>query len=219
MSIVNQIISGYSNDMVNTTTIVSVLLVVLLLSAYEFFVYRLVSHRAFYNRAFNISLAIVPFFISTIILCLQSNIVITLGTIGALAIIRFRTAIKDPIDMMYLLWSIHIGITCGCQLYEVAVITSLLVTIVLLVLENITFGKKPYVFVVHANDEENEKDIYDILSAYTKKYRVKSRYYTKEGLDLVLEAKVDNPDNLAKEIKGIGIERFSIIEYDSDDIF
>ena len=102
---------------------------------YEFIVYRLVSHRAFYNRSFNISVTVLPFFIATIILCLQSNLVITLGTIGALAIIRYRTAVKDPVDMLYILWSIHIGIVCGCQLYEVAVLTSLLVTIILLILE------------------------------------------------------------------------------------
>jgi ABC-type spermidine/putrescine transport system permease subunit II len=104
---------------------------VLLLPVYEFVIYRVVSHRAFYNRSFHISIAVIPFFISTIILCLQSNIVITLGTIGALAIVRFRTAVKDPVDMIYILWSIHTGIICGCQLYEVAVLTSLLVTIVL----------------------------------------------------------------------------------------
>ena len=117
------------------------------------------------------------------------------------------------------MWSIHIGIICGCQLYEVAVITSLLVTIVLLVLENVTIGKKPYIFVVHADSEESEKDIFNILSAYTKRYRIKSRNYTKEGLDLVVEARVDDPSSFANEIKGIGIERFSVIEYDSDDIF
>lgn len=116
----------YENQMLGTSVILSVLLIVLVLSCYEFWVYRLVSHRAFYNRSFNICISILPFFISTIILCLQSNIVITLGTIGALAILRFRTAVKNPVDMLYLLWSVHIGITCGCQLYEVAVLTSLI---------------------------------------------------------------------------------------------
>ena len=77
---------------------------VAILAIYEFFVYRIVSHRSFYNKSFNITTAILPFFISSIILCLQSNLVITLGTIGALAIIRFRTSVKDPVDMLYLLW-------------------------------------------------------------------------------------------------------------------
>ena len=99
--------NSYGSSALHTTVILSVLLMVLVLSIYELIVYRLVSHRAFYNRSFNICIAVLPFFIATIILCLQSNIVITLGTIGALAILRFRTAVKDPVDMLYLLWSVH----------------------------------------------------------------------------------------------------------------
>ena len=82
----------------------------LLLSFYEYNVYKKLSHRACYSKAFHTGITMIPFFISTIILCLQSNLIITLGTIGALAIIRFRTAVKDPIDMIYILWAIHIGI-------------------------------------------------------------------------------------------------------------
>lgn len=219
MNIFEQIASGYGNEMMNTTTILAVLAVVTLLCAYEFVVYRLVSHRAFYNRSFNICLVVLPFFISTIILCLQSNIVITLGTIGALAIIRFRTAIKDPVDMLYLLWSIHIGITCGCQLYEVAVLTSIAVTIVLLILENVSFGRKPYVIVLHVAEDADEKELIAIVADNCKSYRVKSRNYTQKGLDLVIEASVKNMEELTAAVRDMGVEKFSVIEYDSDDIF
>ena len=140
LNIFENIIGSYSNESVSTVTIASVLLVSALLAIYEFFIYRFVSHRAFYNKSFNITIAILPFFISTIILCLQSNIVITLGTIGALAIIRFRTSIKDPVDMLYLLWSVYIGIICGCQLYEVGVLTSILVTIVFSITGNLVLS-------------------------------------------------------------------------------
>ena len=147
------IINTYSNESITTLTILTVLFVVLFLAVYEFFVYRYVSHRSFYNKSFNISIAVLPFFIATIILCLQSNIIITLGTIGALAIIRFRTAIKDPVDMVYLLWSVYIGIVCGCQLFEVGVLTSIIVTIVLIVLDHIKLGRNPYILILHSNDD------------------------------------------------------------------
>ena len=103
VDVFNNIGNHYLTKELDTVTILSVLIVVLLLSIYEFIIYRFVSHRTFYNKSFNISLAIIPFFIATIILCLQSNLVITLGTIGALAIIRYRTVVKDPIDMVYIL--------------------------------------------------------------------------------------------------------------------
>lgn len=214
---IENISNTYKNPVISTSVICSVLVMALLIGLYEFAVYRLVSHRAFYNRSFNICTAILPLFISTIILCLQSNIVITLGTIGALAILRFRTAVKDPVDMLYLLWSVHTGITCGCQLYEVAVLTSILVTIMLLCLEHISFGRKPLILVLHCQPEE-ERAILEIINKYARKYRVKSRNFTGRGLDLVLELSAKSLEKLSDEIRQANVEKFSILEYDSDDV-
>lgn len=208
----------YSNGVVSQTVILSVLLMVAGLAAYEFIIYRFISHRAFYNKAFNISIAILPFFIATIILCLQSNVVITLGTIGALAIIRFRTAVKDPVDMIYLLWSVHIGIVCGCQLYEVAVLTSLAVTIAIVILERVTFGRKPYVLVIHAKNAIDE-ELDGIMREQVKRYRIKSRNFTSRGVDYAIEVTVKDVMELTEAMKGAKkIERFSLIEYDAEDI-
>lgn len=217
-TVMENIGNSYYNSILYTSVIIAVLFVVLLLSMYEFLVYRLVSHRAFYNRSFNICIAVLPLFISTIILCLQSNIVITLGTIGALAILRFRTAVKDPVDMLYLLWSIHIGITCGCQLYEVAVLTSLIVTIMLIALEHISIGKMPFVVVLHCSPED-ENTVLAKIGEQVRKYRVKSRNYTDKGLDMVLELSAQNPEKLSESIRAEeAVKRFSVIEYDCDDI-
>lgn len=215
---IKSIINSYYNPVLYTSVIVSVLLVVLILSVYEFIVYRLVSHRAFYNRSFHICIAILPFFIATIVLCLQSNIVITLGTIGALAILRFRTTVKDPVDMLYLLWAVHIGITCGCQLYEVAVLTAIIVTVLLIVLEHISIGRKPYVLVLHCAPE-NEDALLEAIGEHTKKYRIKSRNFTAKGMDIVMELSVKDPKELTESIRETkAAEKFSIIEYDSDDV-
>lgn len=214
---IENISNTYKNPIISTSVITSVLLMALLIGLYEFTVYRLVSHRAFYNRSFNICTAVLPLFISTIILCLQSNIVITLGTIGALAILRFRTAVKDPVDMLYLLWSVHIGITCGCQLYEIAVLTSLIVTILLICLEHISFGKKPLVLVLHCAPDK-EPAILDTVKKQARRYRIKSRNYTSRGLDLVIELSVKNIETLSENIREANAENFSIIDYDSDDV-
>ena len=218
MEVFENIINMYSNESITTVTIASVLLMVLILAVYEFFVYRFVSHRSFYNKSFNITIAVLPFFISTIILCLQSNVIITLGTIGALAIIRFRTAVKDPVDMLYLLWSVYVGIVCGCQLFEVGVLTSIFVTIVLVVLEHVKFGRKPFVLILHSNgDIENE------LKDYFKKNnisnRFKSRNYTSKGYDYAIEFTTKEIELLKRELSNNpNISKYSIIEYDADDI-
>ena len=218
IDVFENIMNMYSNESITTLTIISVLLMVLFLGVYEFLVYRFISHRSFYNKSFNITIAILPFFIATIILCLQSNIIITLGTIGALAIIRFRTAIKDPVDMLYLLWSVYIGIICGCQLYEVGVLTSILVTIVLILLEHVNFGRKPFVLILHS-----EKDIEESLKSSFKEKKIshkfKSRNYTSKGYDYAIEFTTKEIEGLKKELsKNKEISKYSIIEYDADDI-
>ena len=218
MNILENLTNGYSNEAITTGTILAVLIMVLVLSVYEFLVYRFVSHRSFYNKAFNITIAILPFFIAAIILCLQSNLVITLGTIGALAILRFRTAVKDPVDMMYLLWSVFIGIICGCQLYEVGVLTSIIVTIALIALENLNFGRKPYVLIAHS-DKEAEDDLEKIFKDKKINYKFKSRNYTSKGFDYAVEFTYKAIKEINKELsKNERISKYSIIEYDADDI-
>ena len=218
MEIFENIINTFSNESITTTTILSVLLMVLLMAVYEFIIYRFVSHRSFYNKSFNVSIAILPFFIATIILCLQSNIIITLGTIGALAIIRFRTAIKDPIDMLYLLWSVYIGIICGCQLFEVGVLTSVIVTILLLVLDHINFGRRPFVLILHS-EEDIEKSLTTLFSEMKISNKFKSRNYTSKGYDYAIELTITDIESLKKELeKNKDISKYSIIEYDADDI-
>ena len=208
----------YSNEIITTSTILTVLIAVLILAVYEFFIYRYVSHRSFYNKSYNITIAILPFFIATIILCLQSNLVITLGTIGALAIIRFRTAVKDPVDMLYLLWSVYIGIICGCQLYEVGVLTSLIVTVALVVLNRINFGRKPYVVILHS-EEDIEKDLQKSFNEMKISHKFKSRNYTNKGYDYAVEVTTKDMEGLKKELKeNKTVTKYSIIEYDADDI-
>ena len=97
----------------------------------------------FYSKNFNISLAVMSLITAAIILAMQSNLVISLGMVGALSIVRFRTAIKDPMDLAFLFWSISIGIICGAGLYEIALVTSVGVTVFILVLDMLPVGKAP----------------------------------------------------------------------------
>ena len=218
IEVFENIFNMYSNESITTVTILSVLIMVLFLAIYEFLVYRFVSHRSFYNKSFNITIAILPFFISTIILCLQSNIIITLGTIGALAIIRFRTAIKDPVDMLYLLWSVYVGFICWCQLFEVGVLTSILVTIVLVVLDHVNFGRKPFVLILHSN-EDIEIKLKEVFKEKKISHKIKSRNYTNKGYDYAIELSVKDIEGLKKELSNNEhISKYSIIEYDADDI-
>lgn len=218
-AVINHITESFQNQEITTSILLSVLLVAGILALYEYIVYQIILRRSLYNKAFNISIAVIPFFISAIILCLQSNLVITLGTIGALAIIRFRTAVKDPVDLIFILWSIHIGITCGCQLYEIAVVTSLIATVALVILTRINARMRSHILVAHCKSAADESEIIELLKKYTKRYRVKSRNHTEKGMDFVFEIITKEVALLAADMeKESGIERFSLMEYDTDDV-
>lgn len=222
MNTIKQIFSIYagafSNEGISTAVISAVVLATLVLSVYMFLVYRLVSHKSLYNKAFNVCITVLPLFIATIILSLQSNLVITLGTIGALAIIRFRTAVKDPVDMLYILWAVHIGITCGCQLYELAILTAVVVTIVLLVLNKVNLGKAPFVVVLQC-DADKERDVLDLVRAHATRTRIKSRNFTAKGMNITAELTVKDAAALSEALAASNlVSRFSMIEYDNDDV-
>ena len=217
-SVFENIFNSYSNSSITSVTIFSVLIMAAIMAIYEFAVYRLVSHRTFYNKSFNITISVLPFFIATIILCLQSNLVITLGTIGALAILRFRNSVKDPIDMLYLLWSVFIGIVCGCQLYEVGVCTSIVVTIVLIIFESFDYARRSFVLIARGNNDI-EDELNKLFNNKKIKFRIKSRNYSSKGYDYAVEFTYKNIKELNDELsKNENILQYSIIEYDADDI-
>lgn len=218
-SLFNYFYNQFAYSGIPLYTLVGIFIVVSILSAYEFIVYRFVLHRALYNKAFNICISVIPFFISAIILCLQTNLVITLGTIGALAIIRFRTAVKDPVDMIFILWSIFVGITCGCQLFVVSVFTTILVTIVLMILNNVSLGMKSHILVIHTLSVDSISKIEKIVKDYADKYRIKSRNITDNGVNVVFEVNTKKANELTEEIAKLEyVKRFSLMEYEPDDI-
>lgn len=218
--IINSLFSAVGRDAAPLGTILAVLIMIFAMSVFEFVVYRTVSHRQIYNKQFHVALLVIPFFIGMIVMALQSNIVITLGTIGALAIIRFRTAIKDSTDMVYLLWSIFIGITCGCQFYESCILTSIIVTLILLFIN--FFGgklfKNPFILVANCEDDM-EKELTEIVKKYASSFRLKSRNFTQNGVDYVFEMSLKEAGELAKQLNDSKLTRqFSLLEYDGNDI-
>ena len=157
---------------------------------------------------------------AAIILAMQSNLVISLGMVGALSIIRFRTAIKDPMDLVFLFWSISIGIICGAGLYEVALVTSVAVTVCILVLDLIPVAKVPTMLVVNSSSMESEGMILEVVGRYAKAYKVKSRNLSRDRLDLVVELRVKDESGLITEVAKLdGILSASLIAHDGEVTF
>ena len=206
----------YSTD-VSLATILLSLAIVCLIALYIFFAYRLLTRRTFYNKNFGISLAALAIITAAIILTIQSSIVISLGMVGALSIVRFRTAIKEPLDLVFLFWSISAGIICGAGLYSLAIIVSLIVTVALLVLDLIPVTKAPMLLIVSTADPDGENALLDVVKKYSKYYRVKSRNVSSGRMDLIVEVRVKEEAALVKEACSLkGMDSVSLLSHDGE---
>lgn len=211
-------LEGVSVADLSITSVLLTLAVTAALGIYIYFVYRLVSKKEFYSKSFNISLVALAMITAAIILSIQSSVVISLGMVGALSIVRFRTAIKDPMDLVFLFWSISVGIICGAGLYGMALILSLCVTIVVLALECMPAASAPMLLILNARDVNVEDDVLDILDKFAKYYHVKSRNLTKNGIDLVVELRIR--ENEAEMVRAINelpvVESVSLLSHDGE---
>ena len=213
-------LEGFTSMDITTGKIAATLIVTALLALYIFAIYRLVTRKVFYSKNFNISLAVMSLITSAIILAMQSNLVISLGMVGALSIVRFRTAIKVPMDLAFLFWSISIGIICGAGLYEIALVTSVGVTVFILVLDMLPVGKAPMMLVVNSSEMNGEKAVLDVVGKYARYYKVKSRNLSKGRLDLVIELKVKEESALVSEVAALdGMLSASMISHDGEVTF
>ena len=213
-------LEGFTSMDITTGKIAATLIVTALLALYIFAIYRLVTRKVFYSKNFNISLAVMSLITAAIILAMQSNLVISLGMVGALSIVRFRTAIKDPMDLAFLFWSISIGIICGAGLYEIALVTSVGVTVFILVLDMLPVGKAPMMLVVNSSEMNGEKAVLDVVGKYARYYKVKSRNLSKGRLDLVIELKVKEESALVSDVAALdGMLSASMISHDGEVTF
>lgn len=209
-------LEGFSTDL-STTGIAVALLITAAVAVYIFVVYRLMSRNTFYSKSFNISLVALAVITASIILTIQSSVVISLGMVGALSIVRFRTAIKEPQDLVFLFWSISTGIICGAGLFEVAVITALMVTVVLLVLELVPAKRESVLLIVNAESCEIEEELVTLLSGYTKAFHIKSRNIHGAGCDMIVELRVKDGGKLVKDVSGIkGMREVSLLSHDGE---
>ena len=155
-----------------------------------------------------------------IILTILSSIVVSLGMVGALSIVRFRTAIKDPMDLVFLFWSISVGIICGARLYVIAVILSVFVTLVIFALDKMPVAKAPKILVVNAQNPDAEDAVLDIVEGYSTYYRVKSRNLSADQLDMVVELRVKDEKALVTEIHDLeDVFAVSLLAHDGEVTF
>ena len=213
-------LEGFASAEITTVTVVVALGIACALALYIFFVYRVITRKTFYSKNFNISLAGITVITASLILTMQSSVVLSLGMVGALSIVRFRTAIKDPMDLMFLFWSISVGIICGAGLAQVAVILSVVITVGILVLDRLPVAKAPMILVVNASDLDAEEAVTETVKKYVKHFTVKSRNMTGDTLDLVLEVRTAEGSALVRDLMRLeSVTSASLLSHDGEVTF
>ncbi|MBR6119974.1 MAG: DUF4956 domain-containing protein [Oscillospiraceae bacterium] len=213
-------LEGYASGEITTTTILACLLIAGLLGIYIFFAYRFLCRKAFFNKNFSIALIGLAEITAAVILTVQSNVVISLGMVGALSIVRFRTAIKDPLDLIFLFWAISVGIICGAGLALVAVLVSLVLSLLLWIFNALPVAKAPVLLLVSSSDLHAEAKILETAARHSKAAVVKSRSLTPEQLDLIVELRSADEAALSAAVMALaGTRSCSIVAHDGEVTF
>lgn len=167
-----------------------------------YLVYKKTFSGVMYSASFGVSLIAMSTITTLVILAVTSNVVLSLGMVGALSIVRFRTAIKEPMDIAFLFWSIAVGIIMGAGLIPLAVIGSVIIGIILLVFANIKVKDTPYMLLVDCASGECEQKIFDVIKSGAKKYLLKSKSISDAGAELTVEVRLQGEDTAFLKPKG-----------------
>lgn len=195
--------------------IVSVILVTLIVSLFMFFIYKKTYSGNVYSHKFNVSLVIMALITSEIILTISSNLVLSLGMVGALSIVRFRTAVKEPLDIVFMFWAIAIGITTGARLYALSIISSLLIGIVIVILLKYKNTNNIYLLIIQYGSNSSAKVITELNKI---NYKIKSKTIAHGIVELTVELKIIGTGiDLLEIISEIdGVSNVSLVNYNGE---
>jgi uncharacterized membrane protein YhiD involved in acid resistance len=185
---------------------------------FVFFIYKKTYSGVMYSSSFGVTLIALTMITTLVILAVTSNVVLSLGMVGALSIVRFRTAIKEPMDIAFLFWSIAVGIVLGAGLIPLAVFGSVVIGIILLVFANRKDSSNPYIVVLSCEGNESEKAAAAYLAQQTNKCIVKSKTARKGSVELNMEVRLkdDNTDFINKLADLPGVQNAVLVSYNGD---
>ena len=187
------------------------------LGLFIFLVYKKTFNGVMYSSSFGVTLIALTMITTVVILAVTSNVVLSLGMVGALSIVRFRTAVKDPMDLAFLFWTISVGIICGAGLHEVALEASFLITIVMLGLHFIPNSKPAQLLLVNGRNSSLQKELEKIVRENTISCKVKSRNVSQNSIDMIFEVKVKDEAALINSVLTLeGIVKANLLTHDGE---
>ncbi len=164
----------------------------LLLSIGIFYVYKYTFSGVLYSKSLGFTFVVLALVTTLVIMAVSSNMILSLGMVGALSIVRFRAAIKEPVDIGFIFWALAVGIVNGAGLFALSVVGSVVIAAVVLVFANLKSKYNPYVLVIDLEPEYNEEKLMAFLKARCKMFSVKSKTISANGADITVEVRIED---------------------------
>ena len=188
------------------------------LGLFIYLIYKKTYQGVMYSSSFGLTLVALTMITTLVILAVTSNVVLSLGMVGALSIVRFRTAIKEPLDIAFLFWAIAAGIVLAAGMIPLAVFGSIIIGLILLVFANRRESSDPYITVLRCSSSESEKAASAFLREKVQKCVVKSKTVRKDQIELTMEIRLkdDNTDFINSLADIEGVESAVLVSYNGD---
>ena len=184
---------------------------------YIFLIYKNQSKSAFYSKDLNITMAGLPIVVCGILIAMQSSLVVSLGMVGALSIIRFRNAVKNPLDLLYLFWSISAGIMCGVGLVALALLLCVIMTLLVVLLQKTPNAKTSSVVVLRTSRETDWDAVRTLLNQYGKNVKQKSRSVQAGQTEVIFELFTKEEDKLIAELEKLEtVDQIHFLAHDGE---
>ncbi len=202
----------------SVTDVIIGMLFALVIGLFIFLVYQKTFSGVMYSTGFAMTLIGLSLVTTLVIMAVTSNVVLSLGMVGALSIVRFRAAIKEPMEIVYLFWAIAAGIVIGAGMIPLAVIGSVIIGIVLLLFANRNLHDNPYILVLKCKTEEAEEAALQLLKQSVKRYVIKSKTVNDAGIELTAEIRMKDAAtafvNRMNEI--LDVENTTLVSYNGE---
>jgi uncharacterized membrane protein YhiD involved in acid resistance len=206
------------NQSLNIWLIIINLTFALVIVLFIYYIYKITFSGVLYSKNFNITLILVSLITASAVIVISSNLVLSLGMVGALSIVRFRMAVKDPKDVGFLFWAITNGIICGAGAYNLAVISAVFIGLVVFILSKKVRFVEPYLLIIDSKELDMEK-IESILKNNTMLYKIRSKIIENDKSQLIVEIKIkkDKIQDLLKVIKELNdLTYVKLVSYEGD---
>lgn len=214
----------YKSSFLNSVTEFSVvdtvlgLVVALLIGLFIFVVYKKTLTGVMYSSGFALTLIGLSLVTTLVIMAVTSNVVLSLGMVGALSIVRFRAAIKEPVEIVFLFWALAVGIVVGAGMIPLAIIGSAIIGIILFVFANRKIRNNPYILILNCKNENAEKSVCSLLDQSVEHYIVKSKTINALGIEMTCELRTkDATTSFVNRIHDIeGVENATLVSYNGE---